>query len=699
MDIFAGASPIWHPDRTAINQTIEFCRTFTITPEQYESCRGEFSCYIYVHTEYALYLNGAFVDSGIFRGYEDYRFYDTLDVSAYLHPGENTFLLTAYSQGEDSFTVRFYPPSALFILRGKDETGNAPALLMSEPGFPVREDLRFRRNVPKISPQLSFSFDFDETVSPASYGPSILCEPLSEIHPCLFPRPIPKLEIRPASSSQVILAGSFRDKMPEDSAPSVRMAASALQVRKLEENTFLPSEEGISFSADAKSSGVCLVTELPAHTVGFLVLDVELSEDTDLLIGWGEHLEDGRVRTSIHNRHFAAHMRLSAGRRTFLYPLKRIAARYLEMHLYAPQAIVHSLSIRETVYPLSYEAPAPDGNLEQKIYRTCLKTLRDCMHEHYEDCPWREQALYTMDSRNQMLCGYYAFHEYTFPAASLRLIGRSLRDDGLLELISPGKAGITIPSFTYIYLIQCAEYLHYSKDQSLMEELLPVFLKIAGAMIRRIDETGLIPRYEGKEYWNFYEWQDGLSGDEKTLPGTPAVYDAPLNAFAVLALESLTEILTALNEKSAPFEEAIAKIRSSYHSVFFDPDKRLYTSFAGNGVSPHYAELTQALSLLASLVPEEAQPGIFEVLAEKGEPLIPVTLSHSIFKYEALMLQSKTYSSYVFGRIDRDYGFMLSQGADTFWETIDGASAFGGAGSLCHGWSAIPVYFYKKYLS
>jgi hypothetical protein len=58
------------------------------------------------------------------------------------------------------------------------------------------------------------------------------------------------------------------------------------------------------------------------------------------------------------------------------------------------------------------------------------------MHEHYEDCPWREQALYTMDSRNQMLCGYYAFREFDFPKASIRLMAQSIREDNLLELCS-----------------------------------------------------------------------------------------------------------------------------------------------------------------------------------------------------------------------------------------------------------------------
>ena len=42
----------------------------------------------------------------------------------------------------------------------------------------------------------------------------------------------------------------------------------------------------------------------------------------------------------------------------------------------------------------------------------------------------------------------------------------------------------------------------------------------------------------------------------------------------------------------------------------------------------------------------------------------------------------------------RDWGHMLQHGATTFWETLKGAWDFDRAGSLCHGWSAIPLYLY-----
>ena len=40
---------------------------------------------------------------------------------------------------------------------------------------------------------------------------------------------------------------------------------------------------------------------------------------------------------------------------------------------------------------------------------------------------------------------------------------------------------------------------------------------------------------------------------------------------------------------------------------------------------------------------------------------------------------------------------MLERGATSFWETILGVDE-SDSSSLCHGWSAMPVYYYHKLL-
>ena len=37
----------------------------------------------------------------------------------------------------------------------------------------------------------------------------------------------------------------------------------------------------------------------------------------------------------------------------------------------------------------------------------------------------------------------------------------------------------------------------------------------------------------------------------------------------------------------------------------------------------------------------------------------------------------------------------ILDGATTVWETIEGSEDFSDAGSLCHGWSALPIYYYE----
>ena len=68
------------------------------------------------------------------------------------------------------------------------------------------------------------------------------------------------------------------------------------------------------------------------------------------------------------------------------------------------------------------------------------------------------------------------------------------------------------------------------------------------------------------------------------------------------------------------------------------------------------------------------------------------------FFYDALLKVDGKHSKFILEDIKKDYSYMLSQGATTFWETIKGAEDFNGAGSLCHGWSAMPVYYYNKIL-
>ena len=118
----------------------------------------------------------------------------------------------------------------------------------------------------------------------------------------------------------------------------------------------------------------------------------------------------------------------------------------------------------------------------------------------------------------------------------------------------------------------------------------------------------------------------------------------------------------------------------------------LFKSYARN---EEYSELANALCILAD-VPTEAEAAyISEKLSDDRMDWVKSTLSMAIFRYDALLKVDRAkYSEFVLQDIDKTYGYMLDCGATSFWETIKGEEDFGGAGSLCHGWSALPVYYY-----
>ena len=96
-------------------------------------------------------------------------------------------------------------------------------------------------------------------------------------------------------------------------------------------------------------------------------------------------------------------------------------------------------------------------------------------------------------------------------------------------------------------------------------------------------------------------------------------------------------------------------------------------------------------------MPEASAPGLRKTLADPQNDWVKTTLSHYIYKIDALMQEPDIYYPVIHQQILDQWGQMLFSGATTFWETMDGGDGFSKAGSLCHGWSAIPVYFWHRY--
>ena len=130
-------------------------------------------------------------------------------------------------------------------------------------------------------------------------------------------------------------------------------------------------------------------------------------------------------------------------------------------------------------------------------------------------------------------------------------------------------------------------------------------------------------------------------------------------------------------------------------------NKEYYNSETGTyfiqDKSEKATELANALAVVSGVATGDVADGICKMLS-KGE-LETCSLSMKVFKYDALIKANKEkYKDCILDEIRKTYKVMLDAGSTTVWETIEGASAFENAGSLCHGWSSVPVHYYHLFL-
>lgn len=658
MSICGVEKSIWINSSPAPDEFGEFITEFDSSTKP---CR----LYISAGSDYNVFLNGSLLSFGQYSDYPAHRFYDIIELENGLTDGRNELRFVVWYYGINSQTHIKSNAYLRFVL----VDGDGKIIRMSDSSVLSRPaDGYISHKAVSITSQLGLSWHYDAACAGAEYSSSVeLDEPYCE----WLPRPIEKLKLLEPIVGTLVAHGAF-SATDDRKRPSLTMQKAVL---------------------DSGDDGEYYIFDLGRESVGFPELSFFADSECDIYIGWGEHLDDMRCRTAIHNRNFSCEYRAKKGKNSFLGSFRRFGGRYIQLFVFGRLTDV-KVGLRPTVYPVKH-LPTKLSGIRKKIYDTACHTLECCMHEHYEDCPWREQALYTLDSRNQMLCGYYAFGEYRFARASLALMPYGKRADGLLPLCFPAGLDVPIPCYSLAYFIQMNEYIKHSSDTSLAKEQFDFMAELVSLFTDKIKQNGLIDGFPG--FWNFYEWSDGMSG---SMHDSGTAYEAPLNAFLVLALEAMSDICRATEHDGILYEETASRLRKALKEQFFNKTAGLFESYSDR-LQGTFSVLTNSLCLLCGAADEIDKTNILKILAANGpsdlpHKVVPNTLAMNSFRFDALLRENNDkYSSVILSELDRDYSYMLSRGATTFWETIIGADDFDGAGSLCHGWSALPVYYYS----
>ena len=584
-------------------------------------------------TDYTLFVNGKFVNSNQYGDYEHYKIFDEINLNGFIEKN-NEIKILAYHDGVGNSRHKANTAGLIFEVfkDGKTVCASSQSTL-------ARLNPAYKSGAKKlITHQLGFTFYYDANYE-SNDGYTFASIINKECK--FFPRPIEKLKF----------------------------------------------SEPVSTLSIKKASPTLYRIDLGGEKVGIPKLRFNSSKKQTVILSWGERLVDGQVRRIISNRDFSFTYVAKEGENEFCNYMLRLGCRYIEV-VFEEEAELQ-FSFIEQYYPTKANPAVLQNALDQKIYDVCLNTLNKCMMEHYVDCPWREQSFYAFDSRNQILCGYYAFENGNadYVRANLELICNDEREDGLLSICYPCSTNLAIPSFSLHFFTAMLEYAEFTQDISLAKKYNNRLKRILDAFISR-EKNGLIQTFEGAQYWNFYDWTKYCEGS--LFESEKINSDCILNCLVIQALNCY-EKLCALCSEPFPFVGKATELSANVRKTFLNDDGL----FVMHSNTDELCAFACALAVYTKVATKEESIAIAKAITENR--LIKSTLSTKFFVYEALLYADENYKDYIIDDIRSTYKIMLDAGSDTVWETADGEADFHNAGSLCHGWSAIPVYFYNKF--
>ncbi|MBR6680276.1 MAG: hypothetical protein IKL59_03340 [Clostridia bacterium] len=656
--------------------------------------KGKIVLKISAEYRYIAYVNGVFASNGQYPDVPWYKVYDEIDITHLALTGDNELRVYAFHMGLDGQVAYADIPCVAFEIYCDGER------LCGSDEHTLARRLASYSAPDKTTRQLGYGFSYDFTAEQLPWNKAVVKETgYKEV-----PRPVAKTKVENEALGIVGAQGEFIKNGGNTAAEIVqncwmRTVNFAAMTNSLARDKYRDLNTPVTF-VKKEGDGVFIILDLGRNTVGFPRFKVSVKESCKAYLCWGEHLQDLRIRSYIGGRNFAYGLTLKAGENEFTEYFRRIGGRYMGFYVETDEVTVFKVGMLADEYPLKKPEKDFGDRFLNKIYETARRTMELCIHDHYEDCPWREQALYAGDSRIQMMFGYGAFAEYDMPRESIRMMALCSEDDGLIPMCAPSRLTFNITAGSFPWITSLCDYVEHSGDATFFGEMLPYVESIMKTFEKHTTDQGIMLFGEPR-YWNFHEWSDGLTGplngkiwrDEYIKPEP----DGALTAYGLFATTKLVEVLRRIGdtERAEKYNNYRKRLTDGI-AAFYDEKKGLYRSYIDR---EQYHNYTNAIILASGVVTDKKC--IENICAALKDPqkhgVIEMNLAYYSFKYDVLIKYDENGLDFAINEICDIFGGMLLEGSTSFWETTKGELDFNNAGSLCHGWSAVACYVLDKY--
>jgi hypothetical protein len=356
---------------------------------------------------------------------------------------------------------------------------------------------------------------------------------------------------------------------------------------------------------------------------------------------------------------------------------------------------IDELLLCETRYPLEAASAweSSDARLEE-IAPIMLRTLQECAHETYMDCPYFEQLMYIGDTRLQVLATYALSPDDRLPRKALAAFDWSRvgsRGHGLTQSRYPSRVRQVTRPFSLWWVSMLHDFALWRDDATFLNEHMPGARAVLDSYAAFTNVDGLIQLPPGPNF-NFMDWVP--TWGQSSPPDTDAAHQGENALFAwqwilVLRQAAQLEEWAGAPEMAARWTRLADECARAACWHFWDEDRGL---FADDRAHTIYSEHTQCLAILAdeiqtTLSPDQRSRITSGLLSEPDLARATIYFSHYLFE----TLRTAGRMDAFFERMGVWFD-LKARGLKTTVEMPEPTR------SDCHAWGAHPLFHFRASL-
>ena len=679
-------------------------------------------------TKYKLYVNHRLVHAGPVKGDEHMWFYDELDVQPHLKQGTNLisvrvlrfFYATSYATSFPRL-----PIPGLFI-RTPDiherqtygvqsgDTWDCALDMTTVLRIDQKED-DFMHVYENVSADQQFELDWVRAKVlplPKSHG---LAPPW-----ILRPRqiPVPKqtcTTFKAIHNTRSTLSHTIWENTlvsSENSAEEVRLPAGSSHHLELEAEHHITAMLSFIFTRPKTSGSVLRVTysecyeDEPEHVPYVRKKENRTDTNKNLYGPQDQYAFAGKPGADVASD--LAYADATHHREVFS-PFHFRTLRYLSLDIdVAPDSdlVLEGIRLEETHYPLdvlaNFQLPSSDPHVTtyQTMWENSVRTLKNCMHDCYEDCPFYEQLQYAMDVRSSCLFTYAISGDDRMARQAIMQLHNSYRPEiGLIASRSPAHQLQLIPHFSLFWICTLTDHYEQFADKSFTLQFLATADSIVQTFAGRIDDNlGLIAS-RAKELgttWDFVDWAPEWK--PMGVPPQRTGFQTFTSMIYAYTLKKLARVVQSIgrpylaqeyDERAGTITKAVQKFCwNGEHftdglAAEWDPSKDLSEQIQIWAVLSGTVQDKEARTLLSQSLLQSSHHG---AQGAEGLPFTKASMAMSIYALRAMSEVGGTLYDDSFHAFWEPWRHQISQNMSTWCE--DNVTLR----SDCHAWSSTPLF-------